>query len=135
MTQMQGVKKASSNGKLDQAALEALDTTDDGEGDSGRSAATPTEEPTFDATSRIVRWNIMGLDRTVVDDRTVASASFELAFVPRPEHAGSFAMLIETTLASGLDDLRAELGATARSVTTELTGDQRAQGKGRVERE
>jgi protein phosphatase len=33
----------------DQAALEALDATDDGEGDSGRSAATPAEEPTFDA--------------------------------------------------------------------------------------
>ncbi|MDP3771632.1 MAG: hypothetical protein Q8R16_05000 [bacterium] len=99
----------------------------------GRAMTTVGEEPTFDVASRIVRWNIAGLHRTVGDDRTVASASFELALIPLPEHVGSFATLLEMTQASGVDDLRAELGDTARPVTTELQLDQRAAGNGRVE--
>lgn len=90
-----------------------------------RMTATDGEGPTLDATSRTVTWAIGKLDRAM-------SASFELAVTPTTEQMGSFAALLEETKAQGVDDLRTELAATAPAVTTELLGDERASGKGKV---
>lgn len=90
-----------------------------------RMAVTDGEAPTFDATSRTVTWTIGKINRAM-------SASFELALTPSAEQAGSFAPLLGETTARGADDLGTELAATAPVVTTELVGDERASGKGRV---
>ncbi len=98
----------------------------------GRAMAMIGEEPIFDATSRTVTWTIGRLDRTIGNQRPDASASFELALTPTAAQVGSFAMLLEETIAEGVDDLGTELTATTPEVTTELLLDQHAQGKGRV---
>lgn len=90
-----------------------------------RMTATDGEGPAFDVASRTVRWAIGKLERAM-------SASFELALIPSAEQVGSFVPLLGETKMQGVDDLGIELTATVPAVTTELLGDERARGKGRV---
>lgn len=90
-----------------------------------RAMATDGAEPAFDAMSRTLTWAIGKLERAM-------SASFELAVTPTIGQTGSFAALLGETTARGVDDLGTELAATAPAVTTELLGDERAKGKGKV---
>ncbi|MBI4449934.1 hypothetical protein HY634_02665 [Candidatus Uhrbacteria bacterium] len=98
----------------------------------GRAMTTVGEDPTFDTTSRTVTWVMGRLERTTGSQRVASSASFELAFTPTTEQVDAFATVLGETIAEGVDDLGAVLKVIAPVVTTELVGDERAKGSGRV---
>ncbi|MDO8621955.1 MAG: hypothetical protein Q7R80_01875 [bacterium] len=99
----------------------------------GRVMSSVGEGIAYDSETRTVTWTLGRLERTIGDRRPDTSVSFELALTPTAVQVGASVSLLEETIAEGVDDLGTALRATAPTVTTELIGDQRARGKGRVE--
>lgn len=100
----------------------------------GKTAVTAGDRLAFDQATRTVTWAIGALERAS-GDVGAATASFELAVIPRAEQAGSAMPILGKAVIGGEGRAtKAALRTEVPAVTTNLIFDQRAKGKGNVTR-
>jgi len=88
---------------------------------------------TYNSNTRQVNWHLDQLPAQAGSVGTVPQASFEVAITPQASDIDKILVLTKTTTATGQDNFSGGLiVATANFVTTDLTTDAMAQGKGVV---
>lgn len=94
----------------------------------GNASALAGAAPTFDEATRTIQWVVAD----PLDDATL-EASFDAQLVPNANHIGALLPLLDSAeLAYTVTGVRGTVTKTAPLVTTELTNDPEAHGKGRV---
>lgn len=87
----------------------------------------------FDIATREIRWRIPKIDAKVGHTLPTLSGTFTVSIMPTDAQAGNIVSLLGTTTMHAVDIFtNAELSQTTDPITSELPGDDYAEGKGRV---
>lgn len=97
----------------------------------GRTTASIGKEPTFDANTRMVKWNALS-----VEAGTSVSIFMELGLTPDSSQIGTTPLLLKNISVNGMDTfIDASVNARARDVDTSLPSDLIAKNKGVIIKE